>query len=80
MPLYILLIPYALFLLIFLVFSLVDLLNVWRFRSGFLSASFLVLMFLAGTAGIFFITYSLLSPVDWFQLVGAGLKFTPLTL
>jgi len=80
MPIYLLLIPYALFLLIFLVFSLVDLINAWRFRTGFFSASFLILAYLAGTAVIIFVTYNLLSPVDWFQVIGAGIKFTPLTL
>jgi len=80
MPLYILLIPYAIFLLIFLIFSLVDLMNAWRFRTGFFSASFLILAYLAGTAVIVFVTYNLLSPVDWFQVIGVGLKFTPLTL
>jgi len=80
MPLYILLIPYAIFLLIFLIFSLVDLMNAWRFRTGFFSASFLILAYLAGTAVIVFVTYNLLSPVDWFQVIGVGLKFTPITL
>ena len=80
MPLWLLLIPYALFLLIFLIFSLVDLMNAWRFRTGFFSASFLILAYLAGTAVIVFVTYNLLSPVDWFQVIGVGLKFTPITL
>jgi hypothetical protein len=80
MPLWLLLIPYAIFLLVFALFSLVDLLNVWRLRSGMISASFLILFYLAGTAGIFFITYTLLSPVDWFQTIGLGVSFTLPTL
>jgi hypothetical protein len=80
MPLWLLLIPYAIFLLIFLVFSLVDLLNAWRFRSGFFSASLLIVAYLAGTGFILLITYNLLMPVDWFQVIGAGLKFSPLGL
>jgi len=80
MPLWLLLIPYAIFLPIFLIFSLIDLLNAWRFRTGFFSASFLVLAYLAGSAAIVFITYRFLSPIDWFQTVGFGLKFAPLSL
>jgi hypothetical protein len=80
MPLWLLLIPYAIFLLVFALFSLVDLLNVWRLRSGMISASFLILFYLAGTAGIFFITYTLLSPVDWFQTIGLGVSFALPTL
>ncbi len=80
MPLWILLIPYLIFLPIFLIFSLVDLLNAWRFRTGFFSASFLMLAYLAGTAGIMLITYHFLSPVDWLQTIGAGIKFSPLGL
>jgi hypothetical protein len=80
MPIWILLIPYVIFLPIFLVFSLVDLLNAWRFRTGFFSASFLIIVYLAGTAGIVLITFYFLSPVDWTQTVGAGIKFAPLSL
>ena len=72
MPLWLLLIPYAIFLLIFAIFSLVDLLNAWRFRSGYGSAVFLIFLFLAGTACILFVTYDLLTPVDWLQKVGLG--------
>ena len=81
MPLWLLLIPYALFLLVFLIFSLVDLANAWRFRSGFFSAAFLILVYLAGTAGILYLAYTFLAPVDWFQQIGVGLSLpTSLTL
>ncbi len=80
MPLWLLLIPYAIFLLVFLIFSLVDLLNAWRFRSSFFSASLLIATYLAGTGFILLITYNLLMPVDWTQVIGAGLKFSPLGL
>jgi hypothetical protein len=80
MPLWLLLIPYAVFLLIFAAFSLVDVLNAWRFRSGFFSASFLIIIYLAGTAFILLTTYILLSPIDWMQQVGAGIKIDTGTL
>ncbi len=71
MPLWLLLIPYALFLVVFALFSLVDLYHAVRFRSGWFSAFVLVLVYLAGTAGILFVSYLLLSPVDWMSSVGA---------
>lgn len=77
MPLWILLIPFAIFLLVFLIFSLVDLINAWRFRSGFISAVFLIAIYLAGSAAILFVTYTILSPVDWMQHVGLGVSFSP---
>jgi hypothetical protein len=73
MPLWLLLIPYAIFLLVFGVFSLVDLLNVWRFRTGFSSATFLVFVYILGTALILYTTYDLAVNVDWFQKIGLGL-------
>jgi hypothetical protein len=73
MPLWFLLIPYALFLLVFLVFSLVDLVNAWRFRSGMISASFLILAYLSGTAVILLATFYFAAPVDWMQRIGFGL-------
>jgi len=81
MPLWLLLIPFALFLVVFLVFSLVDVANAWRFRSGFFSASFLILSYLAGTFIILGIAYTLLSPVDWMQTIGLGISInSPVTL
>jgi len=73
MPLWLLLIPYAIFLLVFLAFSSVDVLNAWRFRSGLFSASFLIVVFLAGTAFILLSTYVLLSPIDWLQNIGVSI-------
>jgi hypothetical protein len=73
MPLWILLIPYALFLLIFGVFSLIDLYHAVRFRSGFFSGVFLVLFYLAGTAGILYLTATLLLPLDWSAHIGPEL-------
>jgi hypothetical protein len=73
MPLWLLLIPYAIFLAVFGVFSLVDVLNAWRFRSGAISASFLILVFLAGIAIIFAATYFVLGGVDWAQRIGPDL-------
>lgn len=72
MPLWLILIPYAIFLLVFLVFSLIDIANAWRFRSGFISSSFLIFVYLAGCAIILLGTYLVLSPIDWMQVVGFG--------
>ncbi len=72
MPLWLLLIPYAVFLLIFLVFSFVDLANAWRFRSGFFSASMLSIIYLSGSLVILYASYSFLSQVDWTQTIGVG--------
>lgn len=80
MPLWLLLIPYAIFLLIFGVFSLVDLLNAWRFRTGFSSATFLILVYLVGTALIIYTTYDLVASVDWFQKIGLGITEGSITL
>lgn len=79
MPLWFLLIPYALFLLIFLAFSLVDLVNAWRFRSGMISASLLILTYLAGTALILLVTFYFAAPIDWSQRIGLSAA-TSLTL
>jgi hypothetical protein len=79
MPLWLLLIPYALFLLVFLVFSAVDLLNAWRFRSGMISATLLILVYLAGAAAILFATYIMIAPIDWMQNIGIGIS-APLSL
>ena len=76
MPLWLLLAPYAVFLLVFAVFALVDLANLWRFRSGFFSAAFVTIIFLAGTAAIIYGTYYLLSPVDWTQNIGINTTLT----
>jgi hypothetical protein len=80
MPLWLLLAPYAVFLLIFAVFALVDLANLWRFRSGFFSAAFVTIIFFAGTAAIIYGTYYLLSPIDWTQNIGLNMTLTLPTL
>ena len=76
MPLWILLIPYALFLVVFAFFTLIDLANLWRFRSGFFLAAFLSIIYLGGAAAVLFLTYALLAPVDWAQTVGFSVKTT----
>jgi len=77
MPLWLLLIPYAIFLLVFAAFSLVDILNAWRFRSGFFSALLLIALYLAGTALILLGSFIVLSPIDWMQNVGVGMNVSP---
>ncbi len=72
MPLWILLIPYALFLLIFGIFSLIDVYHAIRFRSGIISATLLILFYLAGTVGILYVSFLLLMPVDWTQAIGVS--------
>jgi hypothetical protein len=76
MPLWLLLIPYAIFLIVFAVFALVDLANLWRYRSGFISAAVVTIIFLAGTAAIIYGTYYLLSPLNWMQNIGFNFSFT----
>jgi len=76
MPLWIALVPFAVFLCIFAVFGLVDLANLWRYRSGFFSAAFLTLFFLTGTIAILYGTYYLLAPIDWYQTIGTNFSFT----
>lgn len=73
MPLWLLLIPYAIFLAVFGIFSLVDVLNAWRFRSGAISAGLLIVVFIAGIAFIFSATYVLLGEVDWMHKIGPNL-------
>ncbi len=74
MPLWFLLIPLAIFLAVFAVFSLVDLLNAWRFRSGAISAGLLIVVFIAGTAVILAASYFTLSEVDWMQRIGPAMN------
>jgi Kef-type K+ transport system membrane component KefB len=76
MPLWLLLTPYAIFLLLFAVFALVDLANLWRYRSGFFSAAIVTIVFLAGAAAIIYGTYYLLSPLNWTQNIGINFSFT----
>lgn len=81
MPLWLLLAPYAIFLLVFTIFALVDLANLWRFRSGFVSAMVVTILFLAGTLAILYGTYYLLSPLDWTQNININFSFgVPTTL
>jgi len=76
MPLWLILTPYAVFLLVFAIFALVDLANLWRFRSGFISAAFVTIIFLAGTAAVLYGTYYFLAPLDWTQNVGLNFSVT----
>lgn len=80
MPLWILLIPYAIFLLVFLLFSFVDMANTWRFRTSFFSATMLTLVYLSGSAILLYGSYIFLLQIDWMQTVGAGISFTLPTL
>jgi succinate dehydrogenase hydrophobic anchor subunit len=72
MPLWLLLIPYAIFLIIFVIFSLVNLYHAWRFRTGFISSIFLIAFYLAGTGALAYASYVLLLPIDWSQTIGLG--------
>jgi|GEM_PF-2380577 len=76
MPLWLLLVPYALFLAVFVIFSLIDLWHAWRFRSGFFSAVVLILIYLAGSAGILYLSFLLLAPLEWTRTVSFGVPRT----
>jgi hypothetical protein len=80
MPLWILLFPYALFLLVFGVFSLIDLYHAIRFRSGGFSAFLLTVFYLAGTASILYLSYLMLSTLDWNTTIGSPITGHPLGL
>lgn len=68
-PLYIILIPFAIIVLLFVVFAFFNLYHLFSY--GFLSFySFLItFIFLGMTVLILFITYQLALPLDWMQII-----------
>lgn len=62
-----LLIPYALFLILFAAFAFVNLFHIFRFGSFTLLSFAVTFLFLGGTAIILVGTYTLLSGTDWTQ-------------
>lgn len=68
-PLFYLLIPYALFLLIYLIFILMDVYHLAVFSSTSLISFSMTVLFLAGVAYILFWTWHLGQPIDWKQAI-----------
>ncbi len=68
-PLFVLLIPYGLFLLIFLFFALVNLFHLLRFSPLNLLTFFATFLFLAGTTLILTTSYNYLITINWSQVI-----------
>lgn len=68
-PLYYFLIPYAVFLAIYLIFILINVYHLAVFSSASLASFFVTVLFLAGAFYIFFWSWTLGQPLDWKQMV-----------
>lgn len=66
-----LLIPYGLFVLLFAVFSAMDVMHMVKFGTYTFANYLALVMFLAGTAFLLWGTAHLLTPVDWTMPVGS---------
>lgn len=66
-----LLIPYGLFVLLFIVFAFIDVVHMVKFGTFGWVNYFALVIFLAGTALILWSTAQLLTPVDWTHVVGS---------
>ena len=66
-----LLIPYGLFVALFAVFAIVDIMHMVKFGTYGMVNYIALALFLAGTALIFWTTVQLLAPVDWTMSIGA---------
>lgn len=72
-PISILLIPYGLFLLVFLIFSLFHFYHVFRFAFGDIKVFAGTFIFIGAVALILFYSFQLLAPVDWsYPLINLG--------
>lgn len=67
LPLYSLLIIYALFALIYVIFFLINLYHLVVYTTPSLTGFIMTFFFLGGVAYIIFISYNLLLGVDWQQ-------------
>lgn len=68
-PLYYFLIPYAVFLVIYLIFILMDVYHLVMFSSASLVSFSMTVLFLAGVVYVLFWTWTLGQPIDWKQIV-----------
>ena len=66
-----LLIPYGLFVLLFIVFAIIDVMHMVKFGTFGMVNYVAFVIFLAGTALILWSTAQLLAPIDWSQVVGS---------
>jgi len=64
-PLSIILLPLALFALIFVVFSLINIAHMIRFAAFDMVGFFATFIFLAGSTLFMWYAWQLLSPIDW---------------
>lgn len=65
MPLALLLLPYALFLLFFGVFSLFALSHIFVYGEKNFATFFATFLYIAGSAFILFFSWTLLAPIEW---------------
>ncbi len=70
-PLYYLLLPYALFLIIWGLLGLVGIYHLVRFGFRHIGLVLIVLLYLGGSAFILQISYQMLAPLDWQQSISA---------
>lgn len=75
-PLYFVLFPYYFFLAIFTIMTLIDIFHLVRFSSVNFGSFIATFFFLGGTAYIFFWTFTILSPIDFQQIVTTFQSFT----
>jgi predicted phage tail protein len=65
------LIPYGAFVLLFVVFALIDVVHMVKFGTFGWVNYFALVIFLAGTAFVVWGTAQLLAPTDWTQIIGS---------
>lgn len=65
------LIPYGLFVLLFVVFAIIDVVHMVKFGTFGMVNYVALVIFLTGTAFIFWSTAQLLLPVDWTLPIGS---------
>ncbi|MBI4433759.1 hypothetical protein HY632_03225 [Candidatus Uhrbacteria bacterium] len=74
MTLSVLLIPYAAFLVLFGLLTMINFYHMLRFGTFGGAHVIAILFFLVGTGAILFVTTGLLAPVDWSQPILGGLS------
>ncbi|KKU07047.1 MAG: hypothetical protein UX10_C0016G0002 [Candidatus Magasanikbacteria bacterium GW2011_GWA2_45_39] len=75
-PLYLVLFPYYFFLAIFAIMALIDVYHLARFSSVNFGSFLATFLFLSGTIYILYWTFSVLSPIDFQQIVTTFQNFT----
>lgn len=78
-PLYFILLPYSLFLLIYLIFILMDIYHLILFSEMSIVSFFMTFIFLAGVVYALYWTWQLSLPIDWKQVVTVfqNISFSP---